>query len=80
MAEARGEYKTGQKQAGLPRQELQRIIAELENQMKASAKELQFEQAAALRDQIYELRALLAEDSNLPPWQKARLLAGEIQE
>ena len=80
VAEARGEYKTGQKQAGLPRQELQRIIAELENQMKASAKELQFEQAAALRDQIYELRALLAEDSNLPPWQKARLLAGEIQE
>ncbi len=80
VAEARGEYKTGQKEAGLPRQELQRIIADLENQMKAAAKELQFEHAAALRDQIYELRALLAEDSNLPPWQKARLLAGEIQE
>jgi len=48
--------------------------------MKAAARELQFEQTAALRDHIYELRAILAEDSNLPPWQKARLLAGEINE
>jgi excinuclease ABC subunit B len=78
VAEARGEYDTGQKNAGLPRQELQRIINELENQMKAAAKELQFERAAALRDQIYELRGIMAEDSNLPPWQKARLLAGEV--
>ncbi|MBC7325160.1 MAG: UvrB/UvrC motif-containing protein, partial [Moorella sp. (in: Bacteria)] len=43
----------------------------------AAAKNLEFEKAAALRDQIFELRALLAEESNLPPWQKARLLAGE---
>lgn len=78
VAEARGEYKTGKKQAALPRQEIQRIIAELETQMKASAKDLKFERAAVLRDQIYELRGLLAEDSDLPPWQKARLLAGEI--
>jgi excinuclease ABC subunit B len=78
VAETRGEYKTGQKESGLPRQEIQRVITELENQMKASAKELQFERAAALRDQIYELRGLLAEDANVPPWQKARLLAGEI--
>jgi excinuclease ABC subunit B len=80
VAEARGEYKAGRKEAALPRQEIQRIIADLENQMKAAAKELQFEQAAMLRDQIYELRALLAEDSSLPPWQRARLMAGEIQE
>jgi excinuclease ABC subunit B len=78
VAEARGEYTTGKKEAGLPRQELQRVIAELETQMKASAKDLQFERAAMLRDQIYELRGLLAEDANVPPWQKARLLAGEI--
>jgi excinuclease ABC subunit B len=78
VAEARGEYGAGQKQAALPRHELQRIIDELENQMKAAAKELQFERAAALRDQIYELRGIMAEDANLPPWQKARLLAGEI--
>lgn len=29
-----------------------------------------------LRDQIYELRALVAENSNLPPWKKQELLAG----
>jgi len=40
---------------------------------------LQFERAALLRDQIYELRAVLAEEANLPPWQKARLLAGEVE-
>jgi len=61
-----------------PVNELKRIIAELENQMKASAKDLQFEKAAALRDQIYELRALLADESDLPGWQKARLMAGEL--
>jgi len=78
VAEARGEYKTGEKQPAMPRKELQRIIAELETQMKASAKDLQFERAAVLRDQIYELRGLLAEESDLPPWEKARLLAGEV--
>jgi excinuclease ABC subunit B len=46
--------------------------------MKQAAKELAFEQAAVLRDQILDLRKLLAEESNLPPWQKARLMAGEI--
>jgi len=78
VAEARGEYKTGEKRPALPKGEIQKVIAELETQMKASAKDLQFERAAVLRDQIYELRGLLAEDSNLPPWQKARLLAGEV--
>jgi excinuclease ABC subunit B len=61
-----------------PVKELRRIIAELENQMKAAARELQFEKAAALRDQIYELRALLADESDIPGWQKARLMAGEL--
>jgi excinuclease ABC subunit B len=77
VAENHGEYKTGKPGAGLPRPEIERIIKELENQMKAAAKELQFERAAVLRDQVYDLRALLAEDPSIPPWQKARLLAGE---
>jgi len=63
--------------ARLERSELQRLIAEMESQMRASAKELEFERAAMLRDQIYELRAILAEDSDLPPWKKMKLLAGE---
>jgi excinuclease ABC subunit B len=78
LAEARGEYKTGNHSAPLPKAEIKRVISELENQMRASAKELQFERAAALRDQILELRAILADDPDLPPWQKARLLAGEV--
>ena len=57
--------------------ELKRVIGELENQMKVAAKELEFERAAALRDQIFELREILAEDSNLAPWKKIKLLSGE---
>jgi hypothetical protein len=29
-----------------------------------------------LRDQIYELRAMLADESDLPPWKKVQLLSG----
>jgi excinuclease ABC subunit B len=76
-AEGRTEYKTGREKTGIPRAELERMIGELEKQMKQAAKNLEFEQAAMLRDRIFELRELWAEESNLPPWQKARLLAGE---
>jgi len=79
IAESHGEYKAGaHSSAQLPKAEIKRVIAELENQMRAAAKELEFERAAALRDQILELRAIMAEDPNLPPWQRARLLAGEV--
>ena len=45
--------------------------------MKEAAKNLEFEKAALLRDQVFELRGILAEESNLPPWEKVRLLSGE---
>ena len=61
----------------LEQKELARMITELENQMKAAAKELEFERAAMLRDQVYELRNMLADESDLPPWKKVRLLTGE---
>ena len=54
-------------------------MTEREQQMRDAAKNLEFEKAAALRDQIYELRAFLAEESKLAPWEKARLLAGEVE-
>jgi excinuclease ABC subunit B len=79
-AEKRGEYSANEGAARMSKNELQRVIQELEKQMKALAKELEFEKAAALRDQVYELRAMLADESDLPPWQKARLLAGEIDQ
>ncbi len=61
----------------LEQKELMRMIEELENQMKAAAKELEFERAAMLRDQVYELREMLADESDLPPWKKVKMLAGK---
>lgn len=57
--------------------DLRKLIQELEKQMKEAAKNLEFEKAAVLRDEIFELRAILAEESNLKPWEKVRLLAGQ---
>jgi excinuclease ABC subunit B len=45
----------------LPRHELTRLIHDLEQQMKEAARKLEFEKAAALRDQIIELRNELDE-------------------
>jgi len=76
VSEMKGEYKT--KSIGdMPRNELQKIINEMEKQMKEAAKNLEFERAAALRDELYELKALLAEDEKLKPWERIKLLAGE---
>jgi excinuclease ABC subunit B len=76
VAESRGEYKV-KGPRGLAKNELQRVIAEMEKQMKEAAKNLEFEKAAVLRDQIYELRGVLADESNLKPWERIKLLAGE---
>ncbi len=79
VAEPKAEYRT--RGAGaMPKSDLQRLISELEKQMKEAARNLEFEKAAVLRDQVYELRAILAEESNLPPWQKMRLLSGEYED
>lgn len=47
------------KEAKASRSELQRMIADLEKQMKAAAKEYDFERAAKLRDIMFELKAEL---------------------
>jgi len=76
VAEPRGDYRT-RGVAGLPKSDIQRVISELEKQMKEAAKNLEFEKAAGLRDQIFELRSVLAEESKLPPWEKIKILSGE---
>ena len=43
----------------LPKDELMRLIKDLELQMKTAAKDLAFEKAAALRDEIVDLRGLM---------------------
>src|SRR4030043_384202 len=65
QAEARGERPV--KPAEMPKDELKRLIVELEAQMKQAAKDLEFEKAAVLRDEIFELRGVLAEESPAPP-------------
>jgi excinuclease ABC subunit B len=62
--------------ASLPKEELARLIRELEKQMKRAAQDLEFEKAALLRDQIHELRAVLAErEEDVPAWERERRMA-----
>jgi excinuclease ABC subunit B len=46
--------------AELPKSDLKRLIDSLEKEMKAAAKALEFEIAAALRDQLLDLRQIMA--------------------
>ncbi len=75
-AEPRGEYQAFTP-AAVPRDELARLVKDLEREMRAAAEALEFEKAANLRDQIFELREALADKENLPPWRRARALAGD---
>ncbi len=47
--------------AGIPKDEALRLIRDLESQMRAAAKQLEFEKAAQLRDQIIEIRRSMVE-------------------
>ncbi|HWO72613.1 MAG TPA: helicase-related protein, partial [Dehalococcoidia bacterium] len=60
VAEEQASYRVD---GGLPKDELTRMIIELEKQMKQAAKALEFEKAAALRDQVIELRKALVSDA-----------------
>jgi excinuclease ABC subunit B len=72
VAESRGEYifnaedsaaEAGQSLPGaLPRDEIVRLIKDLESQMRQASKMLEFEKAALLRDQVVELKRMIQED------------------
>ncbi len=64
MAENRATYTTDRK--SMTRDEMFRVVRDLESQMKAAARGLEFEKAAMLRDEIYELRRILAVDEKAP--------------
>jgi excinuclease ABC subunit B len=78
LAEEKGEYRTdgaaGLTPAALPKDELARLVTELEKQMKAAAQNLEFEKAALLRDQVIELRQAMVDDGDTPEWEKIRRL------
>ncbi|MCH2511988.1 MAG: excinuclease ABC subunit UvrB [Dehalococcoidia bacterium] len=58
IAESRTRYNVVRKE--LSRTDMFKVVKDLEVQMKESAKNLQFEKAAQFRDEIFELRRLLA--------------------
>ena len=60
VAEPRGAYRTERKQ--MSREDMFRVIKDLETQMKYCARNLEFEKAAMLRDEVYELRRVMAID------------------
>ena len=70
--EAVAEVEEGVTLEQLPKDELARLIREMEKQMKRAAKELEFEKAALLRDQIFELRGVLDAKEDLPAWELER--------
>ncbi len=67
--------------AGMPPDELLRLIKALEREMKAAAKNLEFEKAAALRDRIVELRRELvgSEDEELEAFAEAAGRSGPLR-
>lgn len=75
VAEKQAAYNVGDP-TKIPVDELKAIIADLEENMHTAAQNLEFEKAAALRDQIFEMREVLALQSNMKPWEKIRLLGG----
>jgi excinuclease ABC subunit B len=62
VAAAHGKDAAVTSAADLPKDELYRLIRDLEAQMKEAARALEFERAALLRDQVVELRRTLAVD------------------
>jgi len=65
LAEERAPYSVA---AGkeTPKDDLLRLIKDLEGQMKAAAKALEFEKAALYRDEMVELRKLLVQQQPAP--------------
>jgi excinuclease ABC subunit B len=66
VAEQAVEYATDGP-ATLPKEEIARLIQDLEVQMRQAAKNLNFEEAAAIRDQVVELKRLLVAEQPLVP-------------
>ena len=56
----------------MPKDEAARLIKDLEKQMKAAAQALEFEKAAALRDEIIDIRRSLQEQDPRPLWEQLR--------
>lgn len=58
VAETKAPYVAAE---GLPKDDLARLVRDLETQMRTSARDLEFEKAALLRDQIVDLRKVMVD-------------------
>jgi excinuclease ABC subunit B len=61
VAEEQAKYVVGK---DIPKDEVARVVKELEKQMKEAARNMEFEKAALLRDQVIELRKNLTESED----------------
>ena len=76
VAEQRTPYEVSRE---IPKDELNRLIKELEKQMKAAAAALEFEKAALIRDQIFELRKAMQVEKEEAEWERLRRLEKAAQ-
>ncbi len=80
-SEERAAYQTARRARSQDAAEIRRVVAALEKEMHAAAKALEFEKAAALRDEIFALKRQIAEDESLKPWERIRwMVTSEDQE
>ena len=80
LGESKPVYTTA---ADLPKAELNKMIKELEKQMKEAAQQLEFEKAAVLRDQVMEMRQIMVlkdskPDEKMPEWERIQRLEDSI--
>jgi excinuclease ABC subunit B len=77
VADEQSEYSAEGQLSILPNDELRKLISETEARMKNAADSMEFERAAVLRDQVYELRKMLADATDVPPWKRISIISGE---
>jgi excinuclease ABC subunit B len=77
VADEQSDYSAEGQLSMLPNDELRKLITETEERMKSAADSMEFERAAVLRDQVYELRKMLADATDVPPWKRISIISGE---
>jgi len=77
IGDKKGEYRSKKNSSTFEQKELEKIASQLEAQMKEAAKNLEFEKAAQLRDELFELKTLIVEGSKLSPWERLKYLTDE---
>lgn len=77
IGDKKGSYKTKGSKASFEQKELEHLVTQLEKDMKDAAKNLEFEKAAQLRDELFELKSMVVEGSKLSPWERLKYFTNE---